>query len=96
MYVITAYFTNPQLICSGSRPSPEYLGDQLLLQTGPQSFNTTTIPFKQEDLEGTDWVRGGCFPAMGEFMTYNSHEVTIRLMTCVTVSKDPACPVPYN
>ena len=69
MYVITAYFTEPRLIFSGSRPSSQYLGDQLLLQTGLQSSNTMAIPFKQEDLERTEWVRGGCFPAMGELMT---------------------------
>lgn len=71
MYVITAYFTEPRLICSGSRPSSQYLGDQLLLQTGPQSSNTMAIPFKQEDLERTEWVRGGCFPAMGRHYWYN-------------------------
>ena len=69
MYVITAYFIDPRLICSGSRPTSQYLGDQLLLQTGPQWSNTMAIPFKQEDLERTEWVRGGCFPAMGELMT---------------------------
>ena len=66
MYVITAYFTNPQNICGGSRPSSEYIGDQLLLQTGDQSSDTMSIPYKQEDLVGTKWVRGGCFPSMGE------------------------------
>ena len=66
MYVITAYFTNPQHICSGSRANSEYLGDHLFLQTGPQSSTTVAIPFKQEDLAGTKWVHGGCFPAMGE------------------------------
>ncbi|KAJ7390943.1 hypothetical protein OS493_020963 [Desmophyllum pertusum] len=63
MHVITAYFTNPANICRGSRPSSEYIGDQLFLQTGAQSSNTVSIPFKQEDLAGTKWVRGGCFPA---------------------------------
>ena len=64
MYVITAYFTNPRHICSGSRPNSEYLGDQLYLQTGLGEVRK--IYFKEEDLAGTNWVRGGCFPAMGE------------------------------
>ena len=64
--MITAYFTDPENICSGSRPPSTYLGDQLLLQTANESSNTMAIPFKQEDLAGTKWVEGGCFPAMGE------------------------------
>lgn len=66
MNVLTAYFTNPQHICSGSRPSLEYLGDQLFLQTGPQSSNIMSMPFKEDDLAGTKWVRGGCLWSMGE------------------------------
>lgn len=66
MNVITAYFTNPQGICSGSRPASEYIGDQLLLQTGDDSSKTRAIPFKQEDLESTKWVEGGCFLGMGK------------------------------
>lgn len=69
--VITAYFTDPENICSGSRPPSNYLGDQLLLQTGNESSNTMAIPFKQEDLAGTKWVEGGCFPAMGRHYWYN-------------------------
>lgn len=64
--VITAYFTNPQGICSGSRPASEYIGDQLLLQTGHDSSKTRAIPFKQEDLKRTKWVEGGCFLGMGK------------------------------
>lgn len=72
-YVITAYFTDPQNICGGSRPTSKYLGDRLLLQTGNQFSSTMSIPFKQEDLAGTKWVRGGCFPAMGKLNTnFNS------------------------
>lgn len=71
MYVITAYFTNPRNICGGSRPSSEYIGDKLLLQTGNQPSDTMSIPFKQEDLAGTKWVRGGCFPSMGRHYWYD-------------------------
>ncbi|XP_078348614.1 uncharacterized protein LOC144633648 isoform X2 [Oculina patagonica] len=71
MYVITAYFTDPQNICGGSRPSSDYIGDQLLMQTGTQYTSTVSIPFKQEDLAGTKWVRGGCFPSMGRHYWYN-------------------------
>lgn len=69
--VITAYFTNPQGICSGSRPASEYIGDQLLLQTGHDSSKTRAIPFKQEDLKRTKWVEGGCFLGMGRHYWYN-------------------------
>ncbi|KAK2569309.1 hypothetical protein P5673_006222 [Acropora cervicornis] len=69
--VITAYFTNPQGICSGSRPASEYIGDQLLLQTGDDSSKTRAIPFKQEDLKRTKWVEGGCFLGMGRHYWYN-------------------------
>ncbi|RMX37130.1 hypothetical protein pdam_00015753 [Pocillopora damicornis] len=81
-YVITAYFTDPETICSGPRPVTPYLGDQLLLQTGNKISNTMSIPFKQEDLAGTKWVRGGCFPSMGKsksylfyYFLYNQEEV---------------------
>ncbi|KAL9955112.1 hypothetical protein ACROYT_G036396 [Oculina patagonica] len=71
MYVITAYFTDPRNICGGSRPSSDYIGDQLLMQTGTQYTSTMSIPFKQEDLAGTKWVRGGCLPTMGRHYWYN-------------------------
>ena len=68
--VITAYFTDPAGICSGSRPSSSYLGDRLLIQTGPKPSNNMAIPFKEEDLAGTKWVKGQCFYSMGTYCVY--------------------------
>lgn len=66
MYVITAYFVDPATICSGTRPSSDYMGDRLLLQTGSKPGDHVAIPFKEEDLVGTKWVKGKCFYGMGQ------------------------------
>ena len=65
MYVMTAYFTDPQHICVGSRPPSKYLGDKLLIQTGSSPSENVLIPLKELDLEGTEWVIGKCFLSMG-------------------------------
>ena len=67
MYVITAYFVDPTTICSGTRPSSDYMGDRLLLQTGSSPDKHVAVPFKEEDLAGSKWVKGKCFYGMGEY-----------------------------
>jgi hypothetical protein len=70
MYVITAYFTDPSTICSNTQKR-KYYGDRLLIFDGSTS-STITIPFKEEDLAGTKWVSGRCFPGMGKYQLSTS------------------------
>ncbi|KAK3747637.1 hypothetical protein QZH41_011728, partial [Actinostola sp. cb2023] len=69
MYVITAYFTDPSTICSSTVQRSAY-GDRLLILDGATS-KTINIPFKEEDLAGTKWVSGRCFPLMGQHYWYD-------------------------
>ncbi|XP_031568106.1 uncharacterized protein LOC116302857 [Actinia tenebrosa] len=69
MYVMTAYFTDPSTICS-SKDKRKYYGDRLLIWNGADN-STIAIPFKEEDLAGTKWVAGKCFPMMGQHYWYD-------------------------
>ena len=62
-YIITAYFTDPNTICSGVRKTkPTYTGDELYLvmNEGP-----VKIPLKESDIGNTKWTKGKCFVGMG-------------------------------
>jgi hypothetical protein len=63
MYVMTAYFTDPSTICNMCRKG-KYYGDRLLILDGTTN-STIVIPFKEDDLAGSKWVEGRCFPLMG-------------------------------
>jgi len=69
MYVMTAYFRDPSTICSRTMTSSSY-GDRLVILNGASNA-TIEIPFKEEGLRGTKWVRGHCFPWMGQHYWYN-------------------------
>jgi len=72
MYVMTAYFTDPQTICSGGRQDSKYFGDSLLIQTGLTPDKYTTIPIDESGLQNTNWVKGGCFWGMGQHYWYKT------------------------
>ena len=62
-FVLTAYFTDPNNICSGNRVAPKgYIGDDLYLV---MSNGPVKIPLKESDLMGTNWAKGKCYPGMG-------------------------------
>ncbi|XP_031568107.1 uncharacterized protein LOC116302858 [Actinia tenebrosa] len=69
MYVMTAYFTDPRTICSRTQ-TRIYYGDRLLILDGTTN-STIVIPFKEEDLTGSKWVAGKCFPTMGQHYWYD-------------------------
>eukprot|EP00111_Clytia_hemisphaerica_P002224 TCONS_00006224-protein len=67
--VLTAYFTDPNLICSGKRIAPKgYVGDNLYLvmNNGP-----VKIPLKESDIGATKWTKGKCFYGMGQHYWYD-------------------------
>lgn len=68
-YVLTAYFTDPSMICvDGRKVNKGYLGDKLFLEmkNGPVS-----IPLDEEDIKDTKWTKGRCFYGMGQHYWYN-------------------------
>ena len=70
--VLTAYFTDPNTICTGNRATtPGYIGDNLYL---PMENGVVKIPLKESDLVSGDnkWVKGRCFFGMGEAITFSS------------------------
>ena len=63
-FVMTAYFTDPNNVCSGNRVAPKgYIGDNLYLvmNNGP-----VKIPLKESDIGETKWTKGTCFYGMGK------------------------------
>ncbi|KAL5022532.1 hypothetical protein ScPMuIL_001687 [Solemya velum] len=69
-WVITAYFVDPSIICTPGRTEHDFTSDgtgtDLYLQNGTDpEADYMLIPRKEENLGGTKWVKGGCFPAMG-------------------------------
>ena len=67
-YILTAYFTDPQTICSGKRATKDgYVGDKLYLvmNNGP-----VEIPLKESDIGAARpaqlWTKGKCFYGMGK------------------------------
>ncbi|GFR71423.1 hypothetical protein ElyMa_000353100 [Elysia marginata] len=74
-YVLTAYFTDPNTICSSGRTrsvfNVEGTGTDLWLQTGNTASEVTLIPYYQTGLNVTNWTEGKCFPTMGKHYWYN-------------------------
>eukprot|EP00111_Clytia_hemisphaerica_P002222 TCONS_00006221-protein len=69
--VLTAYFTDPNTICSRNRTTtPGYIGDNLYL---PMENGPVKIPLKESDLVSGDnkWVKGRCFYGMGQHYWYD-------------------------
>uniref|UniRef100_A0A7M5V0C7 Cnidarian restricted protein n=1 Tax=Clytia hemisphaerica TaxID=252671 RepID=A0A7M5V0C7_9CNID len=68
-FVMTTYFTDPDLICSGKRIAPKgYVGDNLyiVMNNGP-----VKIPLKESDIGATKWTKGKCFYGMGQHYWYD-------------------------
>ncbi|KFM82414.1 hypothetical protein X975_23666, partial [Stegodyphus mimosarum] len=80
---MTAYFVDPTIICNSGRTREQYLdqgtGTGLYFQNGTDPINDSVeIPLYEKDMEGTRWVKGGCFRTMGVHYWYDTHEN----MTC--------------
>lgn len=77
-YLLTAYFTNPDNICSGNRATTKgYVGDKLFLR---MNSGIIEIPLKESNIakSGQKWTLGKCFFGMGQHYWYN----TSRNMDC--------------
>ena len=63
-YLLTAYFTDPDTICSGKRATEDgYVGDNLYLV---MQEGVVKIPLQESELVGTKWTIGRCFAGMGK------------------------------
>ena len=79
LYILTAYFTDPETICSGVRKTTKgYTGDSLYLvmNNGP-----VKIPLKESAIRSTQWTKGKCFYGMGNY-SVNFSLSTLHI--CVT------------
>jgi hypothetical protein len=78
MYILTAYFIDPGLICTIgrtlSRLEHEGTGSGLFLQNGTNPIqDIIEVPLWENGTGKTKWVKGGCFRTMGE--SFCSHPV---------------------
>ena len=66
MYTVTAYFKNPNTICTKGRAKVRSLGDCVWIQngTGPM-MNYFSVPLMEQHVNGTKWVKGQCFWSVG-------------------------------
>jgi hypothetical protein len=76
-YILTAYFTDPNTICSGDRATKAgYVGDKLFLvmNNGP-----VEIPLEESGIDAAkpaqQWTKGKCFFGMGKR--------TLRSILCI-------------
>jgi hypothetical protein len=82
----TAYFIDPNTICSPGRTKEEFdrdgTGTGLWLQSGPDPVkDVLSIPLDEQDVKLTLWGHGKCFITMGQHYWYNISEG----MSCNTV-----------
>jgi len=77
-WVETAYFVNPNIICTTGRTQQQYdqqgTGYGLWLQNGTMPLwanNTVNVPTDQNALSSTKWTDGKCFWTMGQHYWYN-------------------------
>ena len=70
VYVTTAYFVDPTVICEVGRTQKEFdrdgTGDALFFQNGPTPKNFEAAPLSAQEAKGTDWFRHKCVENMGE------------------------------
>jgi len=78
-YTLTAYFVDPNIICSPGRNLNQFTdqgtGDRLLFQTGPdptQKENTLWVPQDQALAPSSNWNKSKCVPTMGVHYFYET------------------------
>jgi len=68
-FFLTAYYTDPSTICTTGRTKAQFdaegTGNGLWLQNSTNPEQSTQIPSREQDVRGTKWTHGKCFPAMG-------------------------------
>lgn len=74
-FVATAYFIQPDLICSEGRNetdlSKDGTGTGLWFQNGATPSDLITVPLKRGDAIRESWNQNACFPGMGYHNFYN-------------------------
>jgi len=85
VYILTAYFVDPQTICSSTDIPNRRLGDTgtgLWLQNGTDPIqNSFTIPLDQNKINETKWTLGHCFYSMGKQQNCQSNIVCLHLLS---------------
>lgn len=76
-WTLTAYFVDPNIICSVGRKKEDLTtdgtGHGLWLQIGPDPLkDLLQIPLKEEEIKQTKWKFGKCFPTMGNHYWFNN------------------------
>ena len=70
VYVTTAYFVDPTVICEAGRTKKEFdrdgTGDALFIQNGPTPKNIEAAPLSSQEAKETEWFRHKCVENMGE------------------------------
>lgn len=86
-YVLTAYFVDPSTICKSGRNTArlqrEGTGTGVWLQNGTDPIrDSVQVPQYENLVPGTKWIKGGCFPSMGELTSFVSKSFYFCQFTC--------------
>jgi hypothetical protein len=79
--IVTAYFRNPHTICSKAKRSSNKkkstFGHQLYIHS--KAGKLIKIPTEENELKKKDslWVKGKCFPGMGEIASCSKHSAPV-------------------
>ena len=70
VYVTTAYFVDPNVICDEGRNQKDFDNDgtgvALFFQNGPSPDDIVAAPLTAEEAKGTEWYRYNCVENMGD------------------------------
>ncbi len=71
VYILTAYFVEPNTICQSNRDIKTFkqgdIGTGLWFQNGTDAIlYSSNVPMHQNEVNQTKWVKGSCFPSMGK------------------------------
>jgi len=78
VYLTTAYFVDPMVICDAGRTQREFDADgtgvALFFQNGPTPEVIQAVPLTAEEAKGTEWYRYNCVENQGENWVQMSYE----------------------
>jgi len=79
VYVITAYFVDPDTICNGGRPSSDLTttgtGTGIQIQSGPTPATLLEMPRNRADAISQGWTKNKCFVGMGNHNFYKVEDM---------------------
>jgi len=77
-FLLTAYFVNPQIICTTGRTDDDLLingtGTGLWVQDGSTSADAVEVPNLRSDAIAQNWTENNCFVGMGSHNFYRVEE----------------------